>query len=138
MQTRHDDPDTRQRALISVVDDDESIRESLPDLLRMFGFVARSFASADDFLGSDALANTRCLILDVSMPGTSGPQLQSELMRRKLNIPIIFITGQADPGLREELLSGGAVACLFKPFTEHDLIIALDAALGAAPGPACG
>jgi FixJ family two-component response regulator len=117
--------------LISVVDDDESLRESLPDLLGTLGFAARSFASAVDFLASDALADTRCLILDVSMPVMTGPELQRELSRRKLNIPIIFITGQHDRDLRATLLARGAVACLFKPFTEQDLRSALDCAIGA-------
>ena len=86
----------QQRALISVVDDDVSSRESLPDLLQMLGFASVAFASAEDFLASDLLADTRCLILDVSMPGMSGPQLQSELSRRELNIPIVFITAHGD------------------------------------------
>jgi FixJ family two-component response regulator len=130
MKTRPVDPDTQQRALISVVDDDESIRESVPGLLEMFGFAARSFASADEFLASDALADTRCLILDVSMPGTSGPQLQCELSRRKLNIAIIFITGQPDRNLHADLLARGAVACLLKPFSDDDLRAALESAVG--------
>jgi FixJ family two-component response regulator len=112
-------------ALISVVDDDESVRESLPELLQMLGFVARSFACAADFLESDALADTQCLISDVSMPVMSGPQLQCELNRRGLNIPVIFITAQCDAALRAELLAGGAAECLFKPFRERDLRSAL-------------
>jgi FixJ family two-component response regulator len=119
-----------KRALISVVDDDVSSRESLPDLLRMLGFEAMAFASAEDFLASDALADTQCLILDVSMPGMSGPQLQAELSRLKLNIPIIFITAHCDRDLRAELLARGAVECLFKPFSERDLRSALDSAVG--------
>lgn len=130
MKIRSADPYTQQRALISVVDDDEAIRDSLPGLLETFGFAARAFASAEDFLSSDALAHSRCLILDVSMPVMSGPQLQRELSRRKLNIPIIFITGQTDPKLRAELLARGAVACLQKPFSEDDLRAALDFAVG--------
>jgi FixJ family two-component response regulator len=116
----------QQRALISVVDDDESLLESLPPLLETLGFAALPFASAEEFLASDALAHTRCLISDVSMPVMSGPQLQSELRRRRLNIPIIFVTGQCDPSLRANLLAQGAVECLFKPFSEHDLRSALD------------
>lgn len=119
-------------ALISVVDDDESLRESLPDLLGTFGLAARAFASAEEFLASDALADTQCLILDVSMPVMSGPELQHELSRRKLNIPIIFITGQHDRDLRADLLARGAVECLFKPFTEQDLRSALKRAIGIA------
>jgi FixJ family two-component response regulator len=120
----------QQRGLISVVDDDVSSRESLPDLLQTFGFAATTFASAEDFLASGALADTQCLILDVSMPGMSGPQLQSELSRRNLAIPIIFITAHCDQSLRAELIARGATACLFKPFSEQDLRSALDSAVG--------
>jgi FixJ family two-component response regulator len=118
-------------ALICVVDDDVSSRESLPDLLRMFGFATVAFASAEDFLASDALSNIRCLILDVSMPGMSGPQLQCELIRRGLKIPIIFITAQVDRRLRADLISRGAVECLFKPFSEDALRKALDQVVNA-------
>jgi FixJ family two-component response regulator len=116
----------QQGALISVVDDDVSSRESLPDLLRLFGFAAVTFVSAEEFLASDALAKTRCLLLDVSMPGMSGPQLQSELRRRGSAIPIIFITAHIDQELRADLIARGAVECLFKPFSEQDLRSALD------------
>jgi FixJ family two-component response regulator len=116
----------RPGALISVVDDDVSSRESLPDLLQMLGFVAMPFASAEDFLASDVLAGTECLILDVSMPGMSGPQLQCELSRRGLKTPIIFMTAHCDRDLRADLLAQGAVECLFKPFSEQDLRSALD------------
>jgi FixJ family two-component response regulator len=119
----------QKRALISVVDDDVSSRESLPDLLRTFGFAAVPFASAEAFLASDTLADTQCLILDVSMPGMSGPQLQCELSRRELHIPIIFITGYADRDLRANLLARGAVECLLKPFSEKDLRAALEYAV---------
>lgn len=115
-----------KRALISVVDDDVSSRESLPDLLRMLGFDAMPFASAEEFLASDVLAGTHCLILDVSMPGMSGPQLQAELSRRELNIPIIFITAHGDRDFRADLRARGAVDCLFKPFSERDLRSALE------------
>jgi len=121
--------DMQERALISIVDDDQSSRESLPDLLQLFGFAALPFASAEEFLTSDALTATQCLILDVSMPGMSGPQLQSELARRELKIPIIFITAHNDRELRAELLARGAVECLFKPFSERDLRAALESAL---------
>jgi FixJ family two-component response regulator len=122
----------RRRALIAVVDDDVSSRESLPDLLQTFGFEATAFASAEEFLTSGMLADTRCLVLDVSMPGMSGPQLQRELSGRGSKIPIIFITAHRDGQLRAELLAQGAVECLFKPFSEQDLRSALDRALGAA------
>jgi FixJ family two-component response regulator len=120
----------QQRVFISVVDDDVSSRESLPDLLQMLGFAAATFASAEAFLASDVLADTQCLILDVSMPGMSGPELQCELSRRGRKIPIIFITAHRDRDLRTELLARGAVECLFKPFSEHDLRSALDRLVG--------
>ena len=115
--------------LVSVVDDDESVRESLPDLLREFGFAVRAFSSAEEFLASDCVAQTRCLILDVAMPGMSGPDLQQELTLRRQNIPIVFITAQRDEGVRSRLLEQGAVDCLFKPFSETVLLDALNAAL---------
>jgi FixJ family two-component response regulator len=122
----------KRRALISVVDDDVSSRESLPDLLKTLGFDAIPFASAEDFLASEALADTRCLLLDVSMPGMSGPQLQEELKRRELKIPIVFMTAHRDRALRADLLARGAVECLFKPFSEPDLRSALARAVGTA------
>jgi FixJ family two-component response regulator len=121
---------TVNRPLISVVDDDESVRESLPDLLREFGFAARAFSAAEDFLASDCVGRTRCLILDIAMPGMTGPDLQRELARRRLEIPIIFITAQADETVRPRLLKQGAVECLFKPFGETALLHSLRAALG--------
>ena len=83
------------RPLISVVDDDESVRESLPDLLREFGFEAQTFSSAEEFLASEAVAETNCLLLDVAMPRMTGPDLQRELQRKQA-IPIVFITAQHD------------------------------------------
>jgi FixJ family two-component response regulator len=119
-----------KRSLVSVVDDDESVRESLPDLLRQFGFSVEAFSSAEAFLASDAVNETRCLLLDIAMPGMSGPELQQELRRRRQEIPIVFITAQHDDTLRPRLLAGGAAACVFKPFSERTLLDALDAALG--------
>ena len=115
--------------LISVVDDDESIRESLPDLIREFGFSVDAFASAEEFLRSDSLNSTRCLILDIAMPGMSGPDLQQELKRRRQEIPIVFITAHVDETDRPRLIEQGAVDCLFKPFSETDLLRAVNAAL---------
>jgi FixJ family two-component response regulator len=115
--------------LISVVDDDESVRESLPDLLREFGFAAEAFSSAEEFLASDFLAQTRCLVLDIAMPGMTGPDLQQELVRRRQEIPIVFITAHADEAVRSSMLERGAVECLFKPFTETALLEALNAAV---------
>ena len=118
-----------ERSLVSVVDDDESVRESLPDLLRQFGFDAQAFSSAEAFLTSEVVRETSCLILDVAMPGMSGPDLQVELIRRRQAIPIVFITANGDQTLRPRLLARGAVACLFKPFSETALLDALNAAL---------
>ncbi len=117
------------RPLISVVDDDESVRESLPDLLREFGFEAQTFSSAEEFLASEIVAETNCLVLDVAMPGMTGPDLQRELKLREQSIPIVFITGQRDATTRPHLIAEGAVDCLFKPFEPTDLLAALNAAL---------
>jgi FixJ family two-component response regulator len=119
---------TAIRSLVSVVDDDESVRESLPDLLREFGFAVRAFASAEEFLASDCVGDTNCLILDIAMPGMSGPALQLELSRRERAIPIVFITAERDESMRPRLLQAGAVDCLFKPFSETALLEALGAA----------
>lgn len=119
----------KSASFISVVDDDESVRESLPDLLREFGFSVEAFASAEDFLVSRLMSETRCLILDMAMPAMTGPELQQELMRRGQSIPIIFITAELDETVRPRMLERGAVACLFKPFTESDLLNALHMAL---------
>ena len=117
------------RPLISVVDDDESVRESLPDLLNEFGFEAQAFSSAEEFLASDSVSQTSCLVLDVAMPGMTGPDLQRELTIRRREIPIVFITAHRDDTVRPRLLAQGAVECLFKPFTETDLLAALNTAL---------
>lgn len=114
---------------VSVVDDDESVRESLPDLVREFGFAVQAFSSAEEFLASDCICRTSCLILDVAMPGMSGPDLQQELKRRQKLIPIIFITAHGDEAVRPQLLEQGAVECLFKPFSDTALREALNNAL---------
>ena len=121
-----------KRKLVSVVDDDEFVREALPDLLRSFGLEARPFASAEEFLASDSLGRTGCLLLDVNMPGMSGPELQLELARRKHDIPIVFITANTDDSLRPRLLTRGAVAYLRKPYSETAMIEAVNAALEIA------
>lgn len=120
---------TVTRSLVSIVDDDESVRESLPDLVRQFGFAAEAFSSAEAFLASELVDQTRCLILDIGMPGMSGPELQRELMNRRSTIPIVFITASDDKGVRSRLLASGAAECLFKPFSETALLDALNAAL---------
>jgi FixJ family two-component response regulator len=115
--------------LVSVVDDDESVRESLPDLLREFGFTAQAFSSAQEFLASDYVSHTKCLILDVAMPRMSGPDLQRALKLQGQKIPTIFITALADDTIRPRLLEQGAAECLFKPFSDTALLEALNAAL---------
>src|SRR5688500_14826261 len=100
--------------LISVVVDDESVRDSLPDLLKEFGYDVRAFASGEEFLSSGYIDQTDCLILDVAMPGMTGPELQTELRLRREEVPIIFITGHGDETTRPRLLKNGAVDCLSK------------------------
>lgn len=118
-----------RRSLVSVVDDDESVRESLPDLLREFGFDVEAFASASEFLASSSIARTDCLILDMAMPSMSGSELQMELQRIGCDIPIVFITAHADKKARARVLDHGAVDCLFKPFDQDALHSALQLAL---------
>jgi len=120
--------------LVSVVDDDVSVRESLPDLLRSVGFEVAPFASADAFLNSDSLDRTSCLVLDVAMPGMSGPELQEELVRRNYDIPIVFVTAHSDDRIVPRLLERGAVACLYKPLSEAALLQAVTTALGRGEG----
>jgi FixJ family two-component response regulator len=120
---------TDNASLVSVVDDDESVRESLPDLLRQFGFHAEAFASAEAFLASEVVSETSCLLLDIAMAGMSGPDLQEELSRRRQAIPIVFITANGEEAVRPSMLARGAVDCLIKPFSEAALLNALRAAL---------
>lgn len=120
---------TNKRPLICVIDDDESVRESLPDLITEFGFDVRAFASAEEFLASDSHVSAKCLVLDVAMPGMTGPDLQGELKRQGRSIPIVFITAHTNDAVRLRVLKQGAVACLFKPFSDTALRDALTAAL---------
>ena len=120
------------RSFVSIVDDDESVRESLPDLLHEMGFAVQVFSSAEEFLESDFVRLTKCLILDVGMPGMSGPELQEELKLRRHRIPIVFITASRDDTVRPALIARGAVECLFKPFSDIALLSALQAALRVA------
>jgi FixJ family two-component response regulator len=126
----HEESVTTARPLVSVVDDDESVRESLPDLLKVLGFAARAFSSAEAFLASDCVGQTKCLILDIAMPGMTGPDLQRELADRQQKIPIVFITAHRDDLIRPRVLQQGAVECLFKPFSDTDLLAALRLAFG--------
>ena len=117
-----------KRQLVSVVDDDESVRESLPALLKEFGFAVKVFSSAEEFLASRFVARTDCLIPDIAMPGMSGPDLQRELSQRQRKIPIIFITAQRDEAIRPQVLKSGAIECLTKPFSDTALLEALNIA----------
>jgi FixJ family two-component response regulator len=118
-----------RRSLISVVDDSDSVREALPDMLDQSGFAVQAFASAEEFLASEAVGKTACLILDIGLPGISGPDLQQELKRRGNSTPIVFITAQGDAALRPRLIAAGAVDCLSKPFSDTALLTAITAAL---------
>ena len=120
---------TNKRAMVAVVDDSDSVRESLPDLLQEVGFAVQAFASAEAFLESGHGGKTNCLILDVGLSGMSGPDLQQELKRRGEHVPIVFITGDRDPSLCPRLLALGAAACLLKPFTDAALLEAINNAL---------
>jgi FixJ family two-component response regulator len=119
----------RPGTLVIVVDDDESIRDSLPALLGVLGYATLVFASAEEFLACGFMPETRCLIVDIAMPDMSGPELQRELIRRGHGIPTVFITALSEQSIPSDLLQDGAVDCLFKPFSERDLREALDAAL---------
>jgi FixJ family two-component response regulator len=113
--------------LIIVVDDDDSVREALPELLREFGFAAQAFASAEEMLASTDILAAKCLILDIGLPGMSGPELRRELVRKGYAIPTIFITGRSDKSIPSGLLEQGGIDCIVKPFSERDLRKALGA-----------
>lgn len=119
------------RPFVSVIDDDESVRESLPHLLKRFGVAVQAFSSAEEYLASDLISLSRCLIVDINMPGMSGPDLLEELRRRGWQTPVIFITAQRDEKIRLQVLEQGATACLFKPFSGAVLRATIDAALGS-------
>jgi FixJ family two-component response regulator len=121
---------TAKRSLVSVVDDDEAVRDSLPFLLAELGYAPHAFSSAEEFLASDVVSRTECLILDVMMPGMTGPELQRELKIRGFEIPIVFITANRDHSLSRRVLEQGAVECLHKPFSDTALFNALQSALG--------
>jgi FixJ family two-component response regulator len=124
---------TSARSFIAVVDDDESVRESLPDLIGMFGYAAEAFTSAEDFLTSKKVGQTKCLVLDIAMPGMSGLELQRQLVGQGRAIPIVFITAHGDDAFCNRLRRRGEVECLVKPFTDTALLDALHAVLGPKP-----
>jgi len=119
---------------ISIVDDDVSIREALKGLMRSAGFDAEAFASAEDFLTSDSLSDTSCLILDVTLPGMNGFELQNRLQAEGRGIPIVFITAHADEASRQRALKGGAIEFLSKPVRWEPLFNAIEAAISSKPG----
>jgi FixJ family two-component response regulator len=119
-----------KRSLVCIVDDNESVRESLPDLVQYGGYDVQTFASGEDFLASPAVNEATCLVLDVGLPGISGPDLHKELLRRGRKLPVVFITAQGDRSLPSRLVAAGAVACLLKPFSDTALLEALQAACG--------
>ena len=121
--------DAVPRSLVSIVDDDQSVRDSLPELIRQFGLDARTFASAEEFLASEFVKDTSCLVLDIAMPGMSGTDLWQEMTRRRQMIPTVFITASGDKSIRRRVIAEGAVECLFKPFSGTALREALNAAL---------
>jgi FixJ family two-component response regulator len=118
-----------RNSFISVVDDDEFIRESLEGLMKSVGFDAATFPSAEAFLRSDAIERTGCLILDIRLGGMSGPKLRRKLIDAGRAIPTIFITAHGDESIRTRMVADGAVDCLLKPFTEEDLLAAVQRAL---------
>jgi FixJ family two-component response regulator len=120
-----------KQAHISIVDDDQSVREALPDFLAEFGYAVEVFASGEEFLASDALWTTDCLILDLALVGMSGTDIQEELSRRGSETPIVFITAHGDETVRPQLMDSGAIECLFKPFTDVALLDAINLALKA-------
>jgi len=124
--------DASRRFLVAVVDDDESVRESLPDLLRESGYVVEAFASAEELLDFGELVRIGCLILDIAMPGMSGPELHEELRRRGQVVPVVFITATGDKTVRPRLMAQGALDCLVKPFSETAILAAISAAEGVA------
>jgi FixJ family two-component response regulator len=120
---------TGNQSIVMIVDDDTSIRKSVRRLMKSFGFVVETFSSAEEFLGSDRLAKTSCLILDLHMPDMNGLELQKRLVASGSAIPIIFITAFADDGARAQAMKAGAVAYLTKPFEDEELLTCIQAAL---------
>jgi FixJ family two-component response regulator len=115
--------------LIAIVDDDDSVRNSLDNLIRSVGFCAQGFSSAEAFLNSNRVHETACLILDIRMAGMNGLELQRRIVAAHWPIPIIFITSYVDDEAQARALEAGAVAFLYKPCREDDLLNAIDAAL---------
>lgn len=118
-----------QTVTIIVIDDDQSVRESLPELIRECGYASRTYSSAEEYLASGDVEHTSCLILDVAMPGMTGRELQIELRKQQADVPIVFITAIHNDAVRALVIEEGAVACLLKPFGDEELLAAISSAL---------
>jgi FixJ family two-component response regulator len=119
----------QQAPVISIVDDDESIREATKSLVRSLGYIAVTFGSAEEFLESAQVTATACLITDVQMPGLSGVELQNRLIADGRSLPMIFVSAFPDERVQHQVLKSGAIGYLRKPFQEERLIECIDAAL---------
>ena len=115
--------------IIAIIDDDEALREALGSLMKAAGFVAKTFASAEEFLACDDCDDTACLILDVRLPGMSGIDLQRRLAESNRRLPIIFVTAHGDASLRDSLMRAGAAAFLYKPVRSDALLKEIQTAL---------
>jgi FixJ family two-component response regulator len=123
----------KSKTLISVVDDDESMREASKGLMKSLGFTAEAFSSAEEFLKSRKVPRTSCLIADVQMPGITGPELHRHLLAAGNPIPIILITAYPDNRARERAFGDGVVCYLSKPFDESDLLACIRSSLNMRP-----
>jgi FixJ family two-component response regulator len=130
--SRREEIAVRKVPVISIIDDDASMRNAARRLIKSLGFNANTFASAEEFLESGCVGNTSCVITDMQMPGLSGAELQGELIAQGVNTPIIFVTAFPEDGLRQRVLAAGAAGFLSKPFDEEHLIGCLKTALGTA------
>jgi FixJ family two-component response regulator len=121
----------QQTPLISIIDDDESVRFATGSLVRSAGFSARTFASAEEFLESDCVTESSCIITDIQMPGLTGAELQCRLLAEGRRTPLIFITAFPNNSLRTRVLEAGAACFLTKPFNGESLIQCIEAILKA-------
>ena len=116
--------------MISIIDDDASMRDAVRRLIKSLGLNANTFASAEEFLQSDCVRDTSCVITDMQMPGLNGAELQGKLIAQDVNVPMIFVTAFPEDELRRRVLDAGAIGFLSKPFDEEHLIGYLNVALG--------
>jgi len=126
--------DERVIGIVGIVDDDESVRMAIRNLLRSLGFKVETFGSAEDLLGSARLDDIACLIVDLRLPGMSGVDLQRQLLAAKRELPMVFISAHDDPVAQQQALTAGALAFLRKPFSEKALIDAIRSGLSHAEG----